>query len=276
MVYFVFSDENGNYKKNSGSSFVKTTPRYIRSSFIVNAEDWYILNKTLKKAKDNIDIDNTKEVKWSYLWSIQKLRRDGKEIKESDPLYFLRKVKTDKLLNYYEEVLTCFSKCEFCKIIYTITDNNITKDHDEERLLGFHIEDHMQRIQMEIQNDKKNIAVFFIDPVSKETDSALSDKYHELVHCGNYIKTYDNIKDCLSIEYSHNSTGIQYADYLAGVCSGVLNGYDKSKEWYFKYIHKYVRENGNNKFGYGIMEVPTLKSYRNRLKVIFSENTVSD
>ena len=271
MVYFVFSDENGNYKKSSGSSFVRTTPRYIRSSIIVNAEDWYVLNKALRRAKEKLGIDITNEVKWSHLWTIQKLRRDGKEIKESDPIYFLRKVKTDQLFCYYEEALSVFDKCAFCKIIYTITDNAITKEYDEERLLGFHIEDHMQRVQMEIQGDSKNIAVFFIDPVGKETDSALSDKYHELFHCGDLIKSFDNIKDCLSIEYSHNSTGIQYADYLAGVCSDVLNGYDKSKEWYFKYLQNFVRQNGTNKFGYGIIEVPTLREYRNRLKVVFSQ-----
>lgn len=271
MVYFVFSDENGNYKKYAGSSFVKATPRYIRSSLMVNAEDWYVLNRSLLRAKGNLDIDNKKEVKWSYLWTLQKLRRARKEIKESDPFYFLKKIKMDKLYNYYEEVLSVFSKCAFCKIIYTITDNTITREYDEEKLLGFHIEDHMQRVQMEIQGEKNNIAVFFIDPVGKETDSALSDKYYELFHCGNMIKSFDNIKDCLSIEYSHNSTGIQYADYLAGVCSGVLNGYEKSKEWYFKYIHKYVRQYGLNKFGYGIIEVPTFKDYRNRLRVVFSQ-----
>ena len=107
----------------------------------------------------------------------------------------------------------------------------------------------------------------FIDPVSEETNKFLRDIYFELYQKGDFIKRYSHIKDSLNMEYSHQSVGIQLADYIAGSFGGFLRGFDISKTIFLNKIKKFLRTDSHGEvFGCGIREVPRNTLLRKQLK----------
>ena len=75
---------------------------------------------------------------------------------------------------------------------------------------------------MELQEKVDNLCILFIDPISEEKNKHLRDHYHELFYSGDYIQKYKHIKDSLNIEFSHQSIGIQLADFISGCTIGAL------------------------------------------------------
>lgn len=127
---------------------------------------------------------------------------------------------------------------------------------NETDLHKMHLQDIMQRIEMEIQNDD-NLAIFFLDPVGLRSDSKLRQTYHEIYSQGDFIKEYKHIKDSLSFELSYHSIGIQIVDFCAGIFNSTLKGYPTSQDIFKDYIWDFIRKSiSENLYGYGIIEVP--------------------
>ena len=94
----------------------------------------------------------------------------------------------------------------------------------------------------------------------------LTDAYNDLFLNGDYIENYFVIKDCLHFELSHHSSGIQIADFIAGVTYGYLKGREDSKEIFNRYIRPYLRQCTDGKItGWGIIEIPTDEKVRKYL-----------
>ena len=130
-----------------------------------------------------------------------------------------------------------------------------------------HMQEIMQRLEMELQTKDENLCTLFIDPVSEETNKFLRDIYFELYQKGDFIKRYSHIKDSLNMEYSHQSVGIQLADYIAGSFGGFLRGFDISKTIFLNKIKKFLRTDSHGEvFGCGIREVPRNTLLRKQLK----------
>ena len=84
---------------------------------------------------------------------------------------------------------------------------------------------------------------------------------------GDFIREYSHIKDSLNLEYSHHSTGIQFADYIAGSSGGFLKEYPKSKEIFNVRVMPYLRTGDKGEIlGYGIIEIPKNKKVRAYIK----------
>ena len=79
------------------------------------------------------------------------------------------------------------------------------------------------------------------------------------------VKEYRHIED-FAIEWSHQSIGLQLADYVCGSINGAIRGYTFSKDLYFTYLKRKVRKIRNSIFGYGIIEVPTDSEVRADIK----------
>ena len=78
---------------------------------------------------------------------------------------------------------------------------------------------------MELQvneNNENNLGVLFFDPVSVKKNEMFRQIYHELRINGDFINKYRFLKDSLNIENSHQSVGIQIADYVSGAFSSIL------------------------------------------------------
>lgn len=257
-IYFVFSDEAGNYKKDRSKKFLKRHPFFIRVSLLLDSIDWINLNQRFYQVKKDYGIPKEKEVKWSYIWALKEARKHGTLSKNKD-YYFLKDFTEDKLIEFVESCLGLLSNCTYCKLIYTVTlnDTNLTPKINPQELYKMHIQDTMQRIEMEIQNNQSNLAILFLDPINNETDNLIRESYKSIYLSGDFIKEYRHIKDSLSFELSHHSFGIQLADYCVGIFNNTLKGFPKSINIFKSILLQFVRKNSDGNFmGYGVVEIP--------------------
>lgn len=258
VIYFAFSDECGDYIRERGLNFIKKNPYYIRSTILIKADDWKRIQKQFINLKKEFTIPLDKEVKWSYLWSIRSHEKNKKPILPDKEYYFLRDYKSEKLFDFVIRTLRLLEDLD-TKIILTITKNEDKELFvSESKMLGWHLQDIMQRIEMEIQNVNDNLCILFLDPISNKKDKLFREFYHNLYLSGDLIKKYGHIKDSLNIEYSHHSVGIQIADYISGAINGFLRGFENSK-WIVKNILlEKIRKNCENKIiGYGLINIPS-------------------
>lgn len=270
-TFFAFSDESGSYRRSRSKKFIKKNPYYIRATFLMDSSEWNSLNRDfINLKKINFGNNWNKEVKWSYLWSIFKYAKKNRVIPSSEPFYFLANLGFQGTYNFIDSALGLLSNLNYIKIIITITKNDSNVQKDENLIYRWHIEDTMQRIEMEIQGQKSNLCVLFIDSISNSIDKLVRNAYNSIYANGKFINKYSHIKDSINIEFSHQSSGIQLADFIAGSIRGLLNGYQYSAQLYGKRIKPYLRKNTVNGevLGYGVIEVPKDRNIRNTLRNI--------
>lgn len=138
-----------------------------------------------------------------------------------------------------------------------------------------HLQEAMQRIEMDMQAKNNSLCVLFVDPVSSSKDKALRESYSILYRNGDLINKYSHIKDSLNIEHSHHSVGIQLSDFVAGSFGSLLNTRPLGQKIFHELISQIVRRNFNNNeiAGYGVREVPSNKELRKELGGIIFSNT---
>lgn len=249
-VYFVFSDECGNYKKNPGENFLGRNPYYIRSAYIINALEWFKLRK-MRVLKFNYGFNVDDEIKWSDIWN---RKRQGKNIETE--------------IKYVEDCLAILKKIPSCKIICTVTFNNAYPHISESKIKRMHLQDIMQRAQMEIQSNPFNLGVLFLDmPSDNKELKHFQEIYKEIFRSDNFFHDFPNLKDAINFEPSHHSVGIQLADYIAGCFRGFLSGYEPSRELFKKFVYPLIAKNEEgNPLGFGIIEIPTDNIIREKIR----------
>ncbi|MBW9221498.1 DUF3800 domain-containing protein [Methanothermococcus sp. SCGC AD-155-C09] len=256
-IFFVFSDESGNYKQNPGRKFLKSNPYYIRSAFIIEALEWKSLRKKFLDLKWQYYLNKHDEIKWSDIWSEYKKYKNGMVQEEE----YLNKIE------FIKRSLKFLNKLSYCKIIFTITDNNKIHTKKEIEIKKWHIQNMMQRIQMEVQKQNDNLAIVFIDPLSNKETKLFQDIYKEIFLNDRFIDDYKNLKDTLNFEPSHHSVGIQLADYLAGCFNGFMKNFPTSTEIFKNIVYPMVRKDLNNDYlGRGIIGIPNNKEVREKLR----------
>lgn len=270
-IFFGFSDECGLYKRRRSNGHLRVHPFYIRSTLLIEANEWKTLNTQFQDLKTLYNFPIEKEIKWAYLWRIRNYQKKGQPIPENEPFKFLEDLPYKDLIDFVEKTLKLLDSIEYKKIIITYSDNNSCPKYNEKNLLKMHLMNHMQRIEMQIQTrQEENLAVLFFDPINEETDKLLRDIYFDLFNSGDFIEDYKHIKDSLNIEQSHQSVGIQIADYISGSFSAVLkgltkDGYERGKEMYFNSVHPNLRTYRNTIWGAGIIDIPTDQEQRKEI-----------
>ncbi len=254
-IYFVFSDEAGNYKKNPGRKFIKKNPYYIRSAYIVKAIDWRALRDEFLEIKEHFGLDLYDEIKWSETWVAF---RRGEINKEE----YKNKVK------FFKAAMNLLKEISYCKILFTITFNEVVNSIEESNIKKWHIQDIMQRIQYEIQSDVDNLSIIFLDPPSSERERQMFlEIYREIFLNDRFVEGYKNLKDTLNFELSHHSVGIQIADYLAGCFNGFMRGFPESIKIFKEIVYPMIRKNQhNNPLGWGLIEIPSDRDLREGIK----------
>lgn len=174
----------------------------------------------------------------------------------------MEKIEYHKLIDFVEEALCLLQGITEKKIIITYTKNSTTPRINEKSILCFHLQEHMQRIEMELQVDNGNLGILFFDPISHEKNEMFRQIYFELIEKGDFIDRYKFLKDSLNIENSHQSVGIQIADYISGTFSSILKAkevkdYERGIKMFYNHVYPFLRRNSSkNPQGYGIREVP--------------------
>lgn len=262
-TYFCFSDECGDYKANMSDKQKGRHPFYIRTSLLINAGEWKQLNRNFRELKERFQIPYAQEVKWAYLWSLMQYQKALKQIPDNHELKPFEKYDFHKLIEFVEQSLQLINKLNEKKIILTYTINLNSNNIKEQSLLGFHLQEHMQRLEMELQIKEDNLAVLFFDPVSNEKNEMFRQIYFDLFRNGDFIDKYKFLKDSLNIENSHQSVGIQIADYISGAFSALLktdstNSHIKGVKMFYQSVYPNLRRNRNGIIqGFGIREVPS-------------------
>jgi len=231
---------------------------------MIKTSEWKILNSESLKAKKEAKLPIDKEIKWSDLWLIRK----GLKSKNRT---FLNNYKYDDLLNYFEAILNIFNSLSYRLIVFTVADNRSVGKVGEHQMLKLHIQNILQRIQKELEVDKNNLGIVFIDSMGPQKDKVLKNMCHSLLNSGDFFISYNNLKNGINVEYSHHCLGIQLADLSAGIFFSFLKsfkrqGYDTSVDFFYKYIEQNIRKYNGEIFGYGIVDVPNRAEFRQRLK----------
>ena len=260
-TYFCFSDENGDYKKNMTPKQLRSHPFYVRTTLIMNAGEWKKLNSNFRGLKDKYNIPRGKEIKWSYLWSLRYYMKTGKEIPEKQEFKFLENYDYHDLIDFVADCLSLIHEIKEKKVVITFTKNDNGSYINEKSMLAMHLQEHMQRIEMELQVDDGNLGVLFFDPISHEKNEMFREIYNELFENGDFIENYS-----LNIENSHQSVGIQIADYISGAFSAILKSdlgdYSLGIKMFNENIKPYLRTYQGNIYGVGIREVPRSNGVR--------------
>jgi len=269
-VFFAFSDENGEYQQKRTEKFVKSHPYFIRATYIIRGMEWKLLSQRYADLKSARGLPLDKEIKWSYVWSLRNYQKNNRPIPENKDFYFLKDFDYRELIDFVKEALGLLNDLDYKKVIITVTYNHYCPSINEVNLYKMHLQEHMQRIEMELQGSDENLAVLFLDPISKKKNELLRNAYHLLYNKGDFIENYRHIKDSLNFENSHQSVGVQLADYIAGCFSGFLKGYTRSVEMFCEEVAPHLRTSqGDDPFGYGIREVPRENNVRNIIRNIY-------
>jgi len=263
-VYLAFSDECGNYNPTNRSK----EPYYIRATVLIEAHEWLKLRDCFFRIKcEEYRFPKTKEIKWSYLFPFAKYKKHNQPIPCNKPFHFLADTTVENLFAYIDDVCALLTQSCGCKLIYTITDNRFTRINAPEKIYTMHLENIMQRIEMEMQIHNNSLAILFFDSISQRVDKVIRSAYQEISRQDRFIKEFRHIKDCILFEDSSESYAMQLADYAAGIMYGFLRNFAYSKQLFTNVIYRLIRKNRKgNCIGYGIIDVPSNSSVRASLR----------
>lgn len=257
---FIFSDECGNYAESRSIRFKKNHPFYVRSTVIINSIDYQLFEKDIMLLKQKFDFPLNSEIKWSHLGDARNNRLPSPI--ENTPLTVLKK--------YIESFLQRASNMSSLKYIFTVTDNCTDIQIPYEKIIAWHIQNALQRAQMDLGR-KGEYGVVIIDDLNDKNKS-INNRCYEMMCAGDFV-TYENIKKSILIDYSHQCVGLQLADIVAGVFTSALiresrsrSGYPFASKLYTEILTKNIRCVGDtsafiwstpfDSVGYGLISIP--------------------
>ncbi len=179
------------------------------------------------------------------------------------------------LKGYYRSVMEIASAKPSLQYIFTVTCVYTQVCYQsEEEILKFHLQEAMQRVNMDAQPN--DFATIIMDELNSDKIKKLKTACHEIAVKGDYIK-YKNIYSGVLTESSAQSAGIQLADFAAGVMNGYLRGkllsrgkYEFATDLFNKFVLPYLRHHADGRtMGFGVREVPRDTTIRNKLSSLF-------
>lgn len=262
----IFTDEAGAYNRRPNEKFRHSHPFYIRSSVRFSADDYRIFQNEIKALNDRFEIPIGGEVKWSDLWEIH----NGKYRAE-----FLQSKTEDMLKGYCRSVMEIASVKPSLQFTFTVTCVYTQACYQsEEEMLKFHLQEAMQRVNMDAQPN--DFATIIMDELNPDKIKKLKTACHEIAVKGDFIK-YKNIYSGVLTESSAQSAGIQLADFAAGVMNGFLRGmllsrgkYEFATDLFNKFVLPHLRHHADGRImRFGVREVPRDTTIRNKLSSLF-------
>ena len=262
----VFTDEAGVYNKMPSEPFRRSHPFYIRSNTYLSADDYRVFQGEIQTLNKRYGIPVGEEVKWSDLWETKR----GKFRAE-----FLKELSEDKLKGYYRRVFQYATAKGSLVFLFTVTCI-FTQPcyHSESELLKFHLQEAMQRVNMDTRPD--GFATIIMDELNPDKVKKLKTACHEIAVTGDLVK-YKNIYAGVLTESSSQSPGVQLADFAAGIMNGYLRGtllsrgkYEFATDLFKEYVAPRLRKHADGRImGYGIREVPSDSTIRAKLQPLF-------
>lgn len=264
-TYFVFTDEAGIYQQHPSEKTIRNSPFYIRSNVIMTAEAYKTFQSDMQDLNKKYGVPVGEEIKWADLWSLHK---------NNPRTDFIATMSEDKLKGYYRRV---FNRAHSAVFLFTVTSlRGQNCVWTEDTLLRFHLQEALQRIQMDAQSPE-GFAMLIMDELNEEKLKHIKAACHELTVRGDFISKYSSVYHGVLTECSAQSFGIQLADFAAGAMNGYLrralydkNNYAFAKDLCDTYVLPRLRHHANGAvMGYGIREVPSNTTIRSTLQPFF-------
>lgn len=259
-TFFLFSDECGNYAERRSQRFIEKHPYYVRATAIIAAEEYQEFEKVIFELKEAMGFDRSVEIKWSHLGDA----RNGHL-----PL-FLRDYTLEILKDYIKAFIEKASELRSLKYIFTVTDNNTAVHAKYEQIVSWHIQNALQRTQMDLQHNG-GYGIVVIDDLN-DMNKKINKKCYEIMCLGDFVN-YDNLKKSILVDYSHQCIGLQLADIVAGAFTNAMiresrggKGYPFASELYSQELTKKIRSVSDagarykgtpfECMGYGLISIP--------------------
>lgn len=281
-TYICFNDESGDWND-------KKRKFYIRASLIIDFTQLKTIENEIKKIRNKLNLSDLKEeIKWQDFWNLRyAFKENGEENRKPKQerlkkIYeYLKIIQKDYhlLIDYCKEVLCILKKFD-CKVILTFTEKSKYPTHKEKDICRFHIQDHLQRIQMQFNND---IVVIIYDSLNEKKKKIFKEIFKEIIEKGDFIKKYNSVYSSLLFDESHDNIFLQMVDFIVGSFSGILTSivrndetnYKKATEFFCDLIYPRLCSSQNEIWGIGIKETPKddiiRKNYRNALQSILAK-----
>ncbi len=296
-TYLCFNDESGSMEDKKGDF-------YIRSSLVVNSEHLKTLENKINEIRNNLNLSNlNKEIKWQDLWQLQNCFKKSTKPKDNrlceiynylcnlDKNYHL-------LIDYCEKVLKLLVDTNFdIRIILTFTDKKECSNYGKKKIFKFHIQDHLQRLQMQFQSNDSivkslqmqfqsndSIVIIIFDSLNEENRKLFKEIHRSIISQSDFIKKYTVVFDSLLFDDSYDNKFLQITDFIAGCFAGTLTGIKKNQNDNYTYAIKFYRDyifptlcktNNNEVWGAGMIEIPSNKEireqYKNKISKIINE-----
>jgi len=271
-TYICFNDESGSWNDNSLNF-------YIRASLLVDTTQLKMIENDIRQIRNTLHLsDLKKEIKWQDLWLLRKAFKASKipRDKRLNLIYFyLRDINEDYhlLIDYCNKVLSILQKQDYdFRIILTFTKKDKYPNHKEVDIYKFHIQDHLQRIQMQC---KDSVVIIVYDSIDERKKKFFKEIHKKIINHGDFIKNYKAIYESLLFDDSYDNKLLQMVDFIAGCFYGTLtsikkndnNNYQKAREFFCQFVYpRLCKTKKGEKWGAGILEVPTNNHIRNSYK----------
>lgn len=280
-TYICFNDESGSLED-------KNKAFYVRASLVISAKDLKVIEARVKALKNEASLSNLNiEIKWQDLWQIRRCFKKNTSPKDNrlnkiyQYLNFIGKC-YHLLIDYCENILSILNEMD-CKIILTFTQIDKYKTHNHKDIYKFHIQNHLQRLQMQYQQKDAIILVIY-DSINEKRRTMFKEIYNEIITKGDFIKDYSVVYDCLLFDDSYSNKLLQITDFIAGSFANLLvavsqnnkNNYQKAVEFYFKFIEPKIPQKNGEIWGIGLIEVPTDKNIRTDYRTKISSFKCND
>jgi hypothetical protein len=266
-IYFFFIDDQGSINNNQ--------EWLLLGGLLINVQDYHNLSRDIKSYCSNIPfINNAKELKWSDLSAAMYLKRKEQPFKPNKPYSYLSNVEIREIENFIKNYFQLVNRYNY-QIILSVSNKQYFENKLSKSFIKLQIEDLLQRVQYEIQSSG-SLAIFTHDSrPNKEENNTVKSIYKEILSSSKFVTDFKNIIDNLFIEDSHLNSGIQISDFIIGVISGCLRGYNFSKNLYQNYLKQKLRKSPTgNVIGFGILPTGLTQNdeYKHILKTSLDVN----
>jgi hypothetical protein len=278
-TYICFNDESGSLED-------KNSKYYVRVSLIVNIEYLKEIRNKIYQTRNKYNLLEIKEeIKWQYLWQLRKFfksNKDHNEIKDRKlkTIYvYLKGIQKDysNLLTYCYELLEGIlvnKNNHDVRIVLSFTDKGKYYNYKDKDIYRFHIQDHLQRLQMQYQK-ADNLVIIIYDYNNEQKNKLFKEIYNDILCKGDFIKNYSVIYDSLLFDDSGFNAGLQIADYIAGcyvntltaIKNNNIDNYSFALNCFKNLVYPNLCKQSNDEiWGAGLLECPTDKGIRDEYK----------
>ena len=245
-MHLLFIDESGSLSPKEKH---KPDDKFVLGGIIISEDTWFKIDTDLKSLKKRYNVE--REIKWRYFYqnkdketSISHLDEQQKERLRTDIFSIIAKYKSIKIISVIADVGQCYQR------------THIKSDDD---LYWFAYKRLIERFQYYLQDLSKEAGekmngIAICDHRERRQDTRLQDMHYRMMHGQEeHTSSFANILEGAFIVPSHFSTGIQFADMVAG---SVYRWFAKDDDRFYKQIAGRIRTSPSGKTdGYGIVKL---------------------